>query len=61
MPSHMSFCLQVNLDGFPLPVKKLKGTDPVEFLDLSKKQLGVVSAVVIGALIGINGVLTNLS
>jgi Ran GTPase-activating protein (RanGAP) involved in mRNA processing and transport len=48
----------VNLDGFALPVKKLKGTDPVEMLDLSGKNLGVASAVVIASLISVNGGLT---
>jgi len=48
----------VNLDGFALPVKKLKGTDPVEMLDLSGKKLGVASAVVIASLISVNGALT---
>jgi NLR family CARD domain-containing protein 3 len=51
----------VNLDGFALPVKKLKGTDPVETLDLSGKYLGVASAVVIASLISVNGVLTALN
>jgi NLR family CARD domain-containing protein 3 len=50
----------VNLDGFALPVKKLKGTDPVETLDLSGKNLGVASAVVIASLISVNGALTSL-
>ena len=49
----------MNLDGFALPVKKLKGTDPVETLDLSGKNLGVFSAVVIASLIGVNGALTQ--
>ena len=44
-------CAQVNLDGFALPVKKLKGTDPVETLDFSRKNLGVASAVVIASVI----------
>jgi Ran GTPase-activating protein (RanGAP) involved in mRNA processing and transport len=44
----------VNLDGFALPVKKLKGTDPVEMLDLSGKDLGVASSVVIASLISVN-------
>ncbi len=48
----------MNLDGFALPVKELKGTDPVEMLDLSGKNLGVASAVVIASLIGVNGALT---
>jgi hypothetical protein len=51
----------VNLDGFALPVKELKGTDPVEMLDLSGKNLGVASAVVIASLIGVNGGLTSLN
>ena len=51
----------MNLDGFALPVKKLKGTDPVEMLDLSGKNLGVASAVVIASLISVNGALTKLS
>jgi NLR family CARD domain-containing protein 3 len=51
----------VNLDGFALPVKKLKGTDTVETLDLSGKNLGVASAVVIASLISVNGGLTKLS
>jgi Ran GTPase-activating protein (RanGAP) involved in mRNA processing and transport len=50
----------VNLDGYALPVKKIKGTDPVETLDLSRKSLGVASAVVIASLIGVNGGLTAL-
>jgi hypothetical protein len=50
----------VNLDGFALPVKKLKGTDPVETLDLSGKNLGVASAVVIASLISVNGALKQV-
>jgi len=50
----------VNLDGFALPVKKLKGTDPVETLDLSGKNLGVASVVVIASLISVNGALTRV-
>ncbi len=49
----------MNLDGFALPVKKLKGTDPIETLDLSGKNLGFSSAVVIASLIGVNGALTE--
>ena len=49
----------MNLDGFALPVKKLKGTDPVETLDLSRKRLWVPSAIVIASLIGVNGSLTE--
>ena len=51
----------MNLDGFALPVKKLKGTDPVETLDLSGKNLGVASVVVIASLVSVNGSLTSLN
>jgi Ran GTPase-activating protein (RanGAP) involved in mRNA processing and transport len=44
-----------------LPIKKLKGTEPVESLDLSNKRLGVASAIVIASLIGVNGALTALN
>ena len=52
--------VQVNLDGYALPIKKLKGTDPVESLDLSGKQLGVASTIVIASLICVNGSLTEM-
>lgn len=51
---------EVNLDGFVLPIKKLKGTDPVKSLDLSHKGIGVASVVVVASLIGANGSLTSL-
>ena len=50
----------MNLDGYALSVKKLKGTDPVETLDLSRKNIGVASLVVIASLISVNGALTSL-
>ncbi len=40
---------------------KLKGTEPVESLDLSRKGLGVNSAIVIASLIGVNRALTSLN
>ena len=49
----------MNLDGFALPIKKLKGTDPVDSLDFYKKSLGPASAVVIGSLIRDNASLTE--
>jgi hypothetical protein len=55
-----ALCIQVNLDGYALPIKKLKGTEPVESLDLSNKRLGVASAIVIASLIGVNGALTEV-
>ena len=48
------------MDGFALPVKKLKGTDPVETLDLSGKNLRVASLVLIASLISVNGGLMKL-
>ena len=48
----------MNLDGYALPIKKLKGTEPVESLDLSGKKLRVASAIVIASLISVNGSLT---
>ena len=49
----------MNLDGYALPIKKLKGTEPVESLDLSGKNLRVASAIVIASLISVNGSLTS--
>ena len=56
--------MQVNLDGYALPIKKLKGTEPVESLDLSGNlrvdgHLRVASAIVIASLISVNGSLTS--
>ena len=51
----------MNLDGYALPIKKLKGTEPVESLDLSGKKLGVASTIVIASLISVNGALTSLN
>ena len=49
----------MNLEGYALPIKKLKGTEPVESLDLSHKGLGVASAIVIASLICDNASLTE--
>ena len=43
--------LQVNLDGFALPIKQLKGIEPVDSLNFSNERLGPASAVVIASLI----------
>ena len=53
--------MQVNLDGYALPIKKLKGTEPVELLDLSNKGLGVASAIVVASLIRDNASVTSVS
>ena len=50
----------MNFDGYALPIKKLKGTEPVESLGLSGKMLGVASTIVIASLISVNGSLTAL-
>jgi hypothetical protein len=53
----------VNLDCYALgalPIKKLKGTEPDESLDLAQKGLRVASAIVIASLISDNGGLTSL-
>ena len=52
--------IEVNLDGFALPIKTFNGTDPVESLDFSDKGLGVASAVVIASLISVNSSLMKL-
>ncbi|EOD30779.1 hypothetical protein EMIHUDRAFT_113049 [Emiliania huxleyi CCMP1516] len=53
---------QLILDGHELDLPKLRGTDPVESLDLSRKglELGPASAIVIASLIAGNEVLTEL-
>ena len=53
-------CCLCSLDGHPLEIKQLKGTEPVETIDLSNKRLGVASAVVIASLIGSNTVTKSL-
>ena len=51
---------EVNLDGYPLPIKQLKGSETVEAIDLSRKRLEKLSAVVIASLIQGNASLTRL-
>ena len=53
---------ELNLDGFALPIKQLKGTDPVKSLDFSTKGLGVASASLslFASCIKENGVLKEL-
>jgi len=45
---------ELDLDGHPLPIKQLKGEDPVEAINLSGNDLSVLSAIVIASLIGSN-------
>ena len=52
---------ELKLDGHELDLPKLRGTDPVESLDLSSEYLGPASAIVIASLIAGNEVLKTLS
>jgi hypothetical protein len=56
----MASLAQVNLDGYPLPIKQLKGSETVESINLSGKSFEVASAVVIASLIQGNASLTRL-
>ena len=43
-----------SVDGHPLAIDELRGTKPVESIDLSQKKLGVASAVTIASCISGN-------
>ena len=49
-----------SVDGHPLPIDELKGTTPSEKIDLSDKQLGVASGIIIASCIKDNGLLKEL-
>ena len=49
-----------SVDGHPLQIDELKGTKPTEKIDLSRKGLGVASAIIIASCIKENGVLKEL-
>ena len=49
-----------SVDGHPLQIDELKGTKPTEKIDLSRKGLGVASAIIIASCIKGNGVLKEL-
>ena len=49
-----------SVDGYPLPIDELKGTKPTEKIDLSNKNLGVASAIIIASCIKGNGSLKEL-
>ena len=51
-----------SVDGHALPIDELKGTKPVESIDLSGKKgkIGVASAIIIAACIKENAVLKEL-
>ena len=48
------------MDGHALQIDELKGTKPIEKIDLSLKGLGVASAFIIASCIKGNGVLKQL-
>ena len=52
----------LSVDGYMLPIDELKGTKPVESIDLSGKNygIGVDSCIIIGACIKENAVLKEL-
>ena len=49
-----------SVDGHALPIDELKGTKPLESIDLSEKHLGAASAIIIVACIKENAVLKEL-
>ena len=49
-----------SVDGQALPIDELKGTKPVESIDLSHKRLHVASGIIIAACIKENAVLREL-
>ena len=49
-----------SVDGYALQIDELKGTKPTEKIDLSNKELGVASAIIIASCIKENGVLKEL-
>ena len=46
--------LVCSLDGHPLEIKKLRGEEPVESIDLSSKGLTELSATIIASLVSSN-------
>ena len=48
------------MDGHALQIDELKGTKPTEKIDLSRKDLGVASAIIIASCIKENRVLKEL-
>ena len=51
----------MKIDGYALPIRQLKGTEPVKLLDLSNKKFSMISAMVITSLIRNNPSVTSLS
>ena len=60
-PLTLTACLSPgSVDGNALQIDELKGTTPTEKIDLSRKDLGVASAIIIASCIKENGVLKEL-
>ena len=61
-PLTLNACLSPlgSVDGHALQIDALKGTTPTEKIDLSRKGLGVASAIIIASCIKGNGVLKEL-
>ena len=49
-----------SVDGHALPIDELKGTKPVDTIDLSRKGLGATSGIIIAAYIKENALLKEL-
>ena len=49
-----------SVDGHPLQIDELKGIKPTEKIDLSRKGLGVASAIIIASCVKGNSVLKEL-
>lgn len=63
--SHSSLT-SINVDGFALPIKKLRGivgeeAKPVDAINLQKKKIGTLSGVLIGNMVRTNPTLTSLN
>ena len=56
----MRACRAHSVDGHPLPIDELKGTTPTEKIDLSNKELGPMSAIIIASCIKDNVSLKEL-
>jgi hypothetical protein len=60
-PLTLTACLSLgSVDGGALPIDELKGTKPTEKIDLSRKGLGVASAIIIASCVKGNSVLKEL-
>ena len=59
-PAERFACRARSVDGHPLQIDELKGTKPTEKIDLSGKQLGVASAIIIASCIKGNESLKEL-